>query len=147
MGCTKAPTDAERIAQIDAQLASWVSTGDPADANTRLALRSERTRLAAALGIQSEPRQDAGAQQSAAFAQANAEETERQRIAALQQENYRNIEQRQAQQADRERQQTGEARAHSDAIARKNDSHRTYSTPSHRYYSPNPPRSQAAARY
>jgi hypothetical protein len=47
-GCE--PTKADRIKKIDAQLASWVSTGRSDDADKRLALRSERALLAADLG-------------------------------------------------------------------------------------------------
>jgi hypothetical protein len=45
------PTKAERIAEIDAQLAHWVPTGRPEDADNRAALRSERAKLATALGL------------------------------------------------------------------------------------------------
>jgi hypothetical protein len=51
MGCTKAEqTKAERLKQIDAQLATWAPTGRPEDAQKRVALKAERALLAADLG-------------------------------------------------------------------------------------------------
>ena len=50
-GCTKAEqTKPDRLKQIDAQLANWVSTGRPEDAQKRGALKAERALLAADLG-------------------------------------------------------------------------------------------------
>jgi hypothetical protein len=76
-----------------------------------------------------QPRQGAGAQQNAAFGQSTAEEKERQRLLALQQENYRNIEQRQGQQAAHDREQVNESKVRRREMERQNDSHRLYATP------------------
>ena len=56
-GCSKWSQQAEsqraskRIAQIDDQLAHWVPTGRPGDADARAALRAERAQLAKQLGL------------------------------------------------------------------------------------------------
>ena len=56
-GCSKWSQHVEsqratkRIAQIDDQLAHWVPTGRPGDADARAALRAERAQLAKQLGL------------------------------------------------------------------------------------------------
>ena len=125
--CTKpatksSQTKAERIAEIDAQLAKWVPTGRPEDADKRTALRNERAELAKAAGLQPQTIQ---AQQNAYSSHAD-DEKERQRLVALQQENLRNIEQRDHERAVHEREMIAEATAHSEAAAKQNASHHTY---------------------
>ena len=137
IGCAKSPTNAERnaerIAQIDTELANFAPTGAPADAEHRLALRTERARLAAALGIPSQSAQGLETQQSLATSNAEVAERERQTRLALQQENFRNIERRQAEQAYREREQVLEVRRRREAAERHNDSHRVYGDRRSRY--------------
>jgi len=129
--CTKPVTDsratiAERIAEIDAQLGKWVPTGRPDDADKRAALRNERAELAKTAGLQPQTIQ---VQQSTPSSHAD-DEKERQRLVALQQENLRNIEQRDRERAAHEREMIAETTAHSEAAAKQNSSHHTYGRPS-----------------
>jgi hypothetical protein len=87
-----------------------------------------------------QPRQNAGALQSAASDRLNAEEKEQQRLLALQRENYRNIGQTQAQQAAHDGAQVRDSNAHRQTMERQNDSQRLHN----RSYNPriqtaNPP--------
>ena len=50
--CNREQTKADRLKEIDAQLANWMPTGRPEDAQKRLALKNERNRLAADLGYE-----------------------------------------------------------------------------------------------
>ena len=97
-------------------------TGRPEDADKRAALRYERVELAKAAGLQPQTIQ---VQSSTPSSHAD-DERERQRLVALQQENLRNIEQRDEQRANREREMIAEATAHSEAAAKQNASHHTY---------------------
>jgi hypothetical protein len=118
--CTKPA--AARIAEIDAQLAKEMPTGRPEDADKRTALRYERAELANAAGLQPQTIQ---VQQNSPSSHAD-DEKERQRLVALQQENLRNIAQRDEERANREREMIAQATAHSDAAAKQNASHHTY---------------------
>jgi hypothetical protein len=121
--CTKPA--AKRIAEIDAQLANEMLTGSPEDADKRAALRNERAELAKAAGLQPQTIQ---VQHDSSSSQAG-DEKERQRLVALQQENLRNIEQRDQERAAHEREMIAEAKAHSDTAAIQNASHHTYGRP------------------
>ena len=118
--CTKPA--AKRIAEIDAQLANEMPTGRPEDADKRAALRYERAEVAKAAGLQPQTIQ---VQRNTPSSHAN-DEKERQRLVALQQENLSNIEQRDKERANREREMIAEANAHSEAAAEQNASHHTY---------------------
>ena len=102
--CSKAPskTPAERIAEIDRLLSAPLS-GTPEDADRRVALRGERAALAGSNNYTVANAQSAAVANQAA--QAKADEQEHARQIALQQETFRNIEQREREQAARERQQ------------------------------------------
>ena len=119
---TASQTKAERIAEIDAQLANEMPTGQPEDANKRAALRYERVALAKAAGLQPQTIQ---VQQNTPSSHAD-DEKDRQRLVALQQENLRNIEKRDNERANHEREMIAEASAHSEAAAQQNASHHTY---------------------
>ena len=126
--CSKAP--AERIAEIDRLLAAPF-TGTPEDADRRGALRAERAALAGSNNNTVADAQSAAVAHQAA--QANADERERARQIALQQENFRNIEQRQREQAAREREQ---ASSHSRYDTRPNG--RVYGGTTHSEVWPQP---------
>jgi hypothetical protein len=115
-------TKAERIGEIDAQLANEMPTGRPEDADKRAALRHERAELAKAAGLQPQTIQ---VRQNNPSSHAD-DEKERQRLVALQQESLRNIETRDNERANHEREMMAEATAHSEAAAKQNASHHTY---------------------